>query len=132
MKLSQAAYDGLQWVVRVFIPLFITFYVGLDQIVPAVPATKEVAGVLGLLAVFLGGLLTKSSLDFKKNNEPHGGYIQQTGLDPDTGMPEIALTLTQLPQDLVDKKTVTLKVDKSQAVMLPAEPPADPPVSDPM
>lgn len=126
MKLSQNVYDNLQWVVRVFIPLFITFYVGLDQFVD-VPSPAKVAGVLGLLAVFLGGLLTKSSADFKKNNEPHGGYIQQVGSDPETGMPELALTLTQLPQDLVGKKTVTLKVDSSS----PATP-ADPPVSDPM
>ena len=125
MKLSQATYDTLQWVVRVFIPLFVTFYVGLAQFVE-VPAPAKVAGVLGLVAVFLGGLLTKSSSDFKKNNEPHAGYLQQTGFDPTTGNPDLALTLTKLPQDLVGKKTITLAVDSPPAAM----PPADGPVGD--
>lgn len=110
MKLSQTVYDNLQWVVRVFIPLFITFYVGVDQFFN-LPKETEVAGVLGLAAVFLGGLLTKSSSDFKKHNEPHAGYIQQTGVDPDTGIPDLGLTITKLPQELLDKDTITLKVD---------------------
>lgn len=125
MKLSQNVYDTLQWVVRVFIPLFIAFYIGLGQFAP-VPAPEQVAGVLGLFAVFLGGLLTKSSADFKKNNEPHAGFIQQTGVDPDTGNPDLALTLTKLPGELVGKKTVTFAVDKP-----PLAPSANPPVSDP-
>lgn len=118
MKLSQAAYDRAQWFIRIFIPAFITLYIGVDQFVN-LPKETEVAGIAGLLAVFLGGLLAKSSADFKKNNEPHAGFIQQTGVDPDTGNPDMALTFTKLPQELLGKKTITLNVDTPATVMPP-------------
>lgn len=127
MKLSQATYDTLQWVVRVFIPLFVTFYVGLGTFVP-IPYEKEVAGILGLFAVFLGSLLTKSSMDFKKNNEPQAGYLQATGVDDLTGNPDVKLTFAKLPQELLTNETVTLKVGPPPPAMTP---PQDGPVSDP-
>jgi hypothetical protein len=129
MKLSQNVYDTLQWIVRVFIPLFVTFYVGLAQFV-SVPAPTQVAGVSGLVAVFLGGLLTKSSSDFKKNNEAHAGYLEPTGIDELTGNPDVKLTFAKLPQELLGNETVTFKVQSPPTVVSP--PPADPPVSDPV
>lgn len=119
MKLSQSTYDALQWVIRIFIPAFIALYIGADSFLN-LPKETEVAGVAGLLAIFLGALLQKSTSDFKKNNEAEAGFIQQQGVDPDTLNPNLSLTLTKLPQDLLGKKTITLKVD-SPAVM-PAEP----------
>lgn len=110
MKLSQTAYDRLQWVIRIFIPAFIAFYVAADQFVN-LPKETEVAGIAGLLAVFLGAVMQKSTQDFKKNNEAEAGFIHQNGVDPDTLNPNLGLTLTKLPQDLLGKKTITLKVD---------------------
>lgn len=109
MKLSQSAYDAGQWVIRVLIPAFITLYIGVDQFVD-LPKETEVAGVAGLLAVFLGALLTQSSNTFKKENEPAAGFIQQTGVDPDTGIPDLGLTVTKLPDELLAKKTITFRV----------------------
>lgn len=115
MKLSQSTYDSLQWVIRVFIPAFITLYIGVDQFVD-LPKETEVAGIAGLLAVFLGGLLVQSSAAFKKENEPAAGYIRQTGVDPDTGIPDLGLTVSKLPQELLEKKTVTFHIDSTPGV----------------
>lgn len=131
MNLSQTAYDRLQWVIRIFIPSFVALYVGVDQIV-GLPKAVEVAGVSGLLAVFLGGLLQKSTADFKKTNEAEAGFLQQTGVDPDTGIPSLGLTITKLPQELLGKKTITLQVDNPHPSpthveqLPPQEPPAPP------
>lgn len=110
MKFSQSTYDSLQWVIRVFIPAFITLYIGVDQFVN-LPKETEVAGIAGLLAVFLGGLLVRSSATYKKENEPAAGYLTKTGVDPDTGIPDLGLTITKLPEELLGKKTVTLHVE---------------------
>lgn len=109
MKLSQSAYDSLQWVIRILIPAFITLYIGVDQFVD-LPKETEVAGIAGLVAVFMGALLAQSSAAYKRENEPAAGYIQQTGADPDTGIPDIGLTVTKLPDELLGKKTVTFHV----------------------
>ncbi len=110
MTLSQSAYDKAQWFIRIFIPSFVALYVGVDQFVN-LPKELEVAGVSAVLAVFLGGLLTKSSSDFKKTNEADAGTISSTGADPDTGIPGLGLVITKLPQELLTKNTITLKVD---------------------
>jgi len=110
MKLSPAVYDTLQWVIRIFIPAFIALYVGVDQYVN-LPKEGEVAGVAGLISVFLGALLVKSTSEYKKTNEPEAGFLQQTGIDPETGIPGLGLTITKLPQELLGKETITLKVD---------------------
>lgn len=110
MKFSQSTYDFLQKLVRVGLPGLATLYLGFADLWN-LPNAIEVAGSLTLLAVFLGSLLTKSSADFKRTNEPAAGFVQQTGVDPDTGIPSLALTLSKLPQELLDKKTITLKVD---------------------
>lgn len=132
MTLSQTMYDRLQWVIRIFIPAFIAFYVAADQFVN-LPKVTEVAGVAGLLAVFLGALLQKSTQDFKKTNEAEAGFLQQTGVDPDTNIPSLGLTITKLPQELLGKKTITLRVDNpfptpntQVGPVPPQEPPAPP------
>lgn len=116
MNFSEPTYDFLQKVVRVALPGLATLYLGLADFW-GLPKPVEVAGSLTLLAVFLGGLLTKASSDFKRDNEAEAGFVQQTGVDPDTGIPNLALTLSKVPQELLDKKTITLKVAS------PANPP---------
>ena len=109
LQLSQKAYDNGQWFVRIFIPAFIAFYVGVDQFVN-LPHEAEVAGVSGAFAVFLGGLLQTSSTQFKKNNELDGGTLYPKGTDPDTGIADLGLLVNKLPNELLANKTVTFKV----------------------
>lgn len=110
MNLNQAAYDKLKWFVQVVLPAFGALYFGLSDLW-GLPYALQVVGTASVVAVFLGAILGISSMNYKKQNEPNGGFIQQTGVDPDTGIPDLGLTLTKLPEELLGKKTITLHVD---------------------
>lgn len=110
MLLSQPVYDKMKWFVQILLPAFGSFYFGLSDVLE-LPAALQVVGVCSLLAVFLGTILGISSNQYKKVNEPEAGFLQQVGVDPDTGNPDLALTLTKTPQELLNNRTITLKVD---------------------
>lgn len=110
MTLSQKYYDLGQWIIRVFVPAFITLYLGIDALVN-LPKENEVTGVTALLATFLGVLLASSSRSFKRDNEADGGYFQIKGID-DLGRPHLGLDVSADPAALMGKKTITLKIDK--------------------
>lgn len=119
MKLSPSNYDFAQKLVRLVLPGLAVLYSGL-AVFWGLPKAPEVAGSIALLSVFLGTLLAKSSADFKKNNEADAGVLQQTGVDQDTGHPDIGLIINQMPADLLENETVTFKVDKQSTMQPPA------------
>lgn len=110
MKLSEKNYDLAKWVVQILLPAFGALYAGLSDLLN-LPYALEVVGTTSLIAVFLGTILGISNANYKKYNEPNGGVISVTGANPDTGLPDVQLTMTKNPADLVNKDTVTLKVE---------------------
>lgn len=110
MTLSNKTYDTLKWVAQILLPALGGLYFAFSDLWN-LPKTAEVVGSIAAIDTFLGVLLGITASGYKKLNEPNGGTIQMTGVDPHTGMPDLALTLSQLPADLLAKKTVTLHVD---------------------
>lgn len=117
MQVSNKLYDRLSFVAKVFLPALATLYFALSQ-TWGFPKGEEVMGTITAIDVFLGVLLLKMAGDYKKTNEPAAGYLTQTGVDPDTTMPNLGLTITKTPDELLENETVTFKV---------GEPPARPP-----
>ena len=109
MQLSGKTYDLAKWFVTIVLPAFGALYAGLADWWE-LPKPLEVVGTCSLVAVFLGAILGISSANYQRKNEANAGYLTQTGTDPDTGLPNLALTVTKDPSDLVAKDTVTLKV----------------------
>ena len=110
MTFSNKTYDALKWVAAVLLPAVGALYFALSDLWN-LPKALEVVGTVAALDTFLGVLLGVTSVGYKKLNDPHAGYLRQTGVDPHTGVPDLALTLTKLPSELLEKKTITLHVD---------------------
>jgi|SRR6478735_3790565 len=114
MQLSEKTYDLAKWFVQILLPAFGAFYAGLSELL-GLPAGLAVVGTTSLLAVFLGTVLGISNAQYKKANVNEAGYINVTGDNEDTGLPDVQLTMTKDPADFVGKDTVTLKVGQPPA-----------------
>lgn len=109
MQLSEQKYDLAKWFVTIVLPAFGALYAGLSELL-GLPMGLEVVGTTSLLAVFLGTVLGISNSNYKKANEAHGGYLNVTGENEDTGLADLQLVVTKDPAELANKDTVTLKV----------------------
>jgi hypothetical protein len=111
VTLSNKTYDTLKWVAQILLPALGALYFALSDLW-SLPKVVEVVGTIAAVDTFLGVLLGITAAGYKKQNDPNGGYIQQVGVDPHTGMPDLALTLSKLPNELMEKKSITLHVEK--------------------
>lgn len=125
MKLSDVRYDQLNWVAKVALPALATFYVAVGALW-GFPKVEEVVGTITAIDLFLGALLVKASSDYKKNNEPHAGFLTQKGVNPETTMPVLGLTIQKAPSELLENETVTFKVEQPPVGVEYEEPPAEP------
>ena len=119
MTLSNKAYDSLKWVAQILLPALGALYFLLADLWN-LPKVTEVVGTIAAVDTFLGVLLGITAVGYKKQNEPNAGFLQQTGVDPHTGMADLALTLTKMPNELLGKKTITLHVDSPGVVTMPS------------
>lgn len=110
MTLSNKTYDTLKWIAQILLPALGALYFALSDLW-SLPKVAEVVGTIAAVDAFLGVLLGVTATGYKKTNDPNAGFLQQTGVDPHTGMPDLALTLTKTPSELLGKKTITLHVD---------------------
>ena len=67
MKISNACYDIIKWVVMIVLPALSALYVGLGGIW-GWPYIEQVAGTISCITVFLGALLGISSASYKKSS----------------------------------------------------------------
>lgn len=111
MTLNSKVYDQLKWVVQILLPACGVLYAGLSDWWN-LPKPLEIVGTISLVSVFIGTILGLSSANYKAHNEPNAGYILDNGVDEDTGMPNLGMTLNVHPDDLLNKDTVTLHVKK--------------------
>lgn len=124
MKLNNKVYEFFKWLVQIFLPALGVLYFALSE-VWGFPHALGVMATLSAIGTFLGVILGISTASYRRANEPEAGYITQTGVDEDGGMPNIGLTLTKLPADILSKKTVTFKVNTPTTQVEPnVRPPA--------
>lgn len=109
MRFNSKVYDLLKWVALIVLPAFAVMYIGLGELWDW-QKTKEVVGTITLVDTFLGALLQLSNASFKNSPEAVDGYIGSDTNDPDTGIPDLKMTITRHPKELLSKGTVTLKV----------------------
>lgn len=110
-----AVYDKLKVLVQVVLPGVITLYTALAGLWEW-SNTLQVVGTLGALNTFLGLLVGASSSKFNaaqaiKAERKQAGFISATGgFNELSGHPDLALTLTKDPAEILEKGEVTLKV----------------------
>lgn len=119
MTLNNKSYDALKWVAQILLPALGALYFLLADLW-GLPKVKEVVGTIAAVDTFLGVLLGITAAGYKKANEPNAGFIQQVGVDPHTGIPDLGLTLTQLPEELLNKETITLHVKDASPFVAPS------------
>lgn len=102
MKLSNAAYDKVSWLVRIFLPACSALYFGLASIWH-MPAAEQVVGTIAVITVFLGTALGISN----KNYNGEGQIVTEVNED---GVPKLKLDLDHTLEELMQRKQVVLKI----------------------
>lgn len=108
-------YDKLKVIVQVVLPGLITLYTAVAGLWDWAN-TLQVVGTLGAINTFLGLLVGVSSSKFNaaqaiKSERKQAGFISATGgVNELSGHPDLALTLTKDPAEILEKGEVTFKV----------------------
>jgi Putative phage holin Dp-1 len=105
-------YDVLKLVAMVILPGIATLYIGLGQIW-GFPAIEEVGASIVLVNTFLGGLLQLNSRSYYKDDANFDGFLTSNGSDEDTGIPNLQMTITKDPNEILAGQTVRLKVGEA-------------------
>lgn len=111
---SGGLYDVLKFSTTILLPGLGTLYFTVAQIW-GLPYAEEVVGTITALVTFLGLALGVSSKQYNKQQASPAafdGALSANGVDPDTTMPNLQLTLTRLPDELMGQDEVRLKVDR--------------------
>lgn len=109
MKISSSTYDKLKFVALIVLPALAAFYLGFGNLWEF-PETEKVATSIMLVDGLLGALLQIDNARFKKDPQRLDGYLGSTGVDPDTGIPDLQLVVTTDPRELVKSKNAILKI----------------------
>ena len=107
--LSDKQYDQAKWVALVVLPGLGTLYFAIAGIW-GLPAAEQVVGTIVAVDAFLGILLGISNRQYSGSDAAADGFLTSNGVDEDTGHPNLQMTLTTAPEDLLNAKTVRLKV----------------------
>jgi len=102
-------YDRLKFAAMVGLPAIATLYLGLGQLW-GWPATEQVVASIVLVNTCLGTLLQLSARSYYKDDSNYDGFLSSKGVDEDTGIPDLSLTVTKDPREILDGQTVRLKV----------------------
>lgn len=111
--ISNNAYDLLKRVVTIILPGLGALYAAL-AVAWDWSNTDAVLATLAAFAVF-GGVLMKFSDNSYKNSEgKYDGVLAIVGHDPDTGIPNLQLTVSASMEEVASKDSILLKsVDRS-------------------
>lgn len=109
MQLNDKFYNFMKWLVLICLPAFSAAYFSLSDLW-GLPKAFEVVGTIAVIQTLLGTLVGVSSYNYSKTTERHAGVIAHTGDNVDTGIPDLALTVTKDPRDLVAKKRVVFEI----------------------
>lgn len=106
---NSKAYDRLKFMAMIGLPAIATFYLGLGQLWGWDHTEKAVATIV-LINTLLGALLQISNKQYQNDPANYDGFINATGADPDTGLPNLQLTVTKHPDEILQGKTGRFKV----------------------
>lgn len=110
--LSSGTYDKLKFIALLLLPALGTLYFTIAQ-TWGLPKAEEVVGTVVAVDTFLGVLLKISNSQYDAvqtaANVP-SGYIHATGVDELTGHPNLKLTITKDPAEILEGDVVKLKV----------------------
>lgn len=110
-------YDWLKWIALLVLPALATLVLGVSLTYEWENGSK-VATVITLVSAFLGTILQVSSAKFKsylETDEAFDGYVTPEGHNPDTGIPNMAFTISRHPEEFLDQGVVRLKVGSPPA-----------------
>jgi len=119
--LNNTLYDRLKFVALIVLPTLATFYLGFGQ-VWNFPETDKVVTSITLLAAALGAILQISNAKYKADPD---GYVTQTGVNPETGLPHTQFSVSKPASELLSKKEVTFKVGTPPPPNVKLTPPGD-------
>lgn len=105
---SNKTYDLLKQVVTIVLPALGALYVTLAALWN-LPNPEAVAGTFAALATFGGVVMKITTTKYNNSDERFDGQLVKTGVDPDTGIPNLELSITNNPNDLIAKGTVVLR-----------------------
>lgn len=108
--LSNKLYENFKFLVQIILPGLAVLYAGLSEFW-GFPKVQEVVGTIGLLAVFLGLLLRRSSTNFQnvvaQESAPDGTFDVTTLED---GKKVVTVGFEQDPATLIDGRRLILEV----------------------
>lgn len=110
--LSSKVYDKMKFLAQIGLPAIGTLYFTLAALW-GLPKSEEVVGSIMAVDVCLGVLLGLSTRQYNNSDASSDGFLTATGVDPDTGHPNLQMIITKPPTELLSGKTVTLKVGDS-------------------
>lgn len=108
VMLTENAYSWGKKIVQVGIPALSALYFGLGSIW-GLPKVEEVVGTLAVLATFIGVCLGISSKQYDASGAAYDGELEVT--KPVEGVKRFTLNLSGDPDELVEKKSITFKVN---------------------
>jgi hypothetical protein len=112
MTLSNSTYDKLKFVALVVLPALAAFVVAFNSLWD-IPNQDAIVGTIAAVDTFLGALLGVSSNQYQEElQDPkhNDGYLEVTGYNPDTGHPDLAMTIVRDPNELVSKDVAKFKI----------------------
>lgn len=102
-------YDVLKFIAMVVLPGAATLYLGLGQLWD-LDGTSQVVGTIVLANTFLGTVLQLNSRSFYKDDSNYDGFLSSSSNDPDTGIPNLKMTVTKDPNEILAGDVMRLKV----------------------
>lgn len=106
--LSNNVYNKLKPFVQIVLPAIATLYFTLAQIWN-LPNPEGVVATIAALTTFLGVILGLSTKSWNNSDSKYDGELVTTGVDPDTGIPDLQLNVTSDPNALASKRTIRLR-----------------------
>lgn len=107
--LNNRLYNILKFLALVVIPGLVLFFTTLTDTWGWGDVGIKVAATISAIGLLLGGILERSSSVYNKGIIT-GGYLESTGRNEDTGHPDLRLTVTKDPNEIVNARMVQLKV----------------------
>jgi len=115
---SGPVYDKLKFIAQVVLPAVATFYITVGNLWHW-PEPEKVSGTIMAFDFLLGVILGISSNQFKAIDRAQKVIEQNTtaatiitdSVDPDTGIPNIGLKITQPLEEVLKSNTIRVKVD---------------------
>lgn len=105
VMLSDRAYAYGKKLVQLILPAISAAYFALAKIW-GLPSAEEVVGTLAVISTFFGTMLHLSSAQYDASGAAYDGHVTVTPNEHGT-----AVKLNLDPNDLVDKSSITLKVN---------------------